>query len=240
MSTARSVVAWEGFSLLDSTAPIAVVLTGLGRASTNSKTGPMVQVYIIRTDKSPADAVRDGSDSAICGNCQHRSGSNIGRSCYVIYWNGPQAVYRSLPYLQRRKVYAIPELVGKGLRISAYGDAAAVPASFWFGLTMLAGWWTGYTSHWRTCDQRLRKLLMASVYDEASRAEAAKRGWRTFRTRRHGDSLAANTEVICPASVEAGHRTTCDECRLCRGTSLDARSVAILPHGQRVRWMREA
>jgi hypothetical protein len=38
-------------------------------------------------------------------------------------------------------------------------------------------------------------------------------------------------EFGCPASDEAHHRTTCAQCRLCRGTSSPARSVSIIAHG---------
>lgn len=236
MAKSNGVIVWEGESLLEPGAPVAVILTGLAHDSTNSKTGPMVQAYVLRTDKSPSDAVKDGSDSAICGNCKHRSGSNIGRSCYVIYWQAPLKIYQSLaryPSVMPKRV----EMRGRGLRITAYGDAAAVPSHVWLTLAGSAGWWTGYTSQWRTCDPALKTILMASVYNEDEAALARLLGWRTFRTRRHGDLIASSIETICPASEEAGHRTTCSECRLCRGTSLEARSVAILPHGQRVKWL---
>jgi hypothetical protein len=39
-------------------------------------------------------------------------------------------------------------------------------------------------------------------------------------------------EFACPASDEMGHRTTCERCQLCRGTSSPARSVAIVVHGK--------
>jgi hypothetical protein len=42
----------------------------------------------------------------------------------------------------------------------------------------------------------------------------------------------AQAEFRCPASDEMGHRTTCDACALCRGTSSPARSVAIVAHGK--------
>lgn len=42
---------------------------------------------------------------------------------------------------------------------------------------------------------------------------------------------AAPLEFICPASDEAYHRTTCQSCQLCRGTSSPARSVVIVAHG---------
>jgi hypothetical protein len=55
-------------------------------------------------------------------------------------------------------------------------------------------------------------------------------GWRTFRVRRGEDSLA-ESEIVCPASYEAGHRAQCISCGLCCGTSRPAKSIAIIAHG---------
>jgi hypothetical protein len=60
-------------------------------------------------------------------------------------------------------------------------------------------------------------------------------GWRTFRVRSAEEELHAD-EVMCPASEEAGHSTTCLACQLCRGGGREAKSIAILAHGQRVKW----
>ena len=35
----------------------------------------------------------------------------------------------------------------------------------------------------------------------------------------------------CPASAEAGQRTTCEHCKLCAGASIAARNIAIVVHG---------
>jgi hypothetical protein len=37
-------------------------------------------------------------------------------------------------------------------------------------------------------------------------------------------------EVLCPASEEAGRKTTCENCKLCSGTSKKAKNVAIYAH----------
>lgn len=36
---------------------------------------------------------------------------------------------------------------------------------------------------------------------------------------------------------QAMFMAACDECRLCGGDSRPAKSVAILPHGQRIKWL---
>lgn len=229
-------IIWSGASLLTG-APIMVALTGLTHPSANGKTGPMVQSWILRADQTPTAAVTSGADDAICGTCRHRSGSNIGRSCYVVWWLGPQRVYaakESYPVVDPLSLRA--QLQDKHIRFGAYGDPSAVPSWVWFELAYIAHGYTGYTHHWRTCDQLLRQILMASVDTLAEKAEATRLGWRTFRVRPFGEELRED-EVICPASVEAGHVATCDDCRLCGGSSRPAKSVAIQPHGQRVKWL---
>ena len=45
----NGMVIWQGPSLVDGK-PIAVIVTGLNKPSQNSKTGDMLQSWIIRTD----------------------------------------------------------------------------------------------------------------------------------------------------------------------------------------------
>jgi len=43
-------------------------------------------------------------------------------------------------------------------------------------------------------------------------------------------------EVTCPASKEAGHRTTCADCCLCGGKAVKTRkSIVINSHGHRAK-----
>lgn len=70
-------ILFNGPSVLDGS-PIVVVAT---KNTTNQKTGPMIQTWIIRADMAPAVAVKKGADTAICGKCPHRHFS--GGGCYV-------------------------------------------------------------------------------------------------------------------------------------------------------------
>ena len=78
---ANGIIFYEGPSLLDGKPIVGIALAG---SSTNSKTGELVQTYILRSDMPPQDAINDGHDVSICGNCTHRKtvGDN-GRTCYV-------------------------------------------------------------------------------------------------------------------------------------------------------------
>src|SRR4051812_7482019 len=160
---------YRGPSLLTGD-PIVGVLTGLEGGSLNPKTGPMAQAWILRADRTPMDAVRDGSDDAICGTCALRGEGVIGRTCYVTYWLGPLNVYK----LFRRGDYleaSWPDLQalveGRHVRLGAYGDPAAIPLEVWRTLLVTAAGWVAYTHQWTTCDQRLKAIAMASVDTEA-------------------------------------------------------------------------
>lgn len=223
---------YRGPSLLTGE-PIVGVLTGLTGSSANAKTGPMAQAWILRVDRAPMDAVRDGSDEAICGRCALRGDGATGRACYVTPWLGPHAVWKALgSYLEPTWSDLQALVEGRSVRLGAYGDPAAIPFDVWRTLLATAGGWVGYTHQWRDCDPRLKDLVMASVDSLRELHEAGLRGWRTFRVRRPNEPLVAGAEFICPASDEAGHRTTCQRCQLCRGTSSPARSVAIVAHGK--------
>jgi hypothetical protein len=230
---------YRGPSLLTGD-PIVGILTGLEGGSLNPKTGAMAQAWVIRPDRAPMDAVRTGADDAICGDCALRGRGGRDRKCYVVPWLAPMNVYRNLTtgggYLEASwpELQAIVE--GRHLRICAYGDPAAVPFDVWRMLLVTAAGHTAYTHQWQSCDQRLKTFAMASVDSESEFWDAREHGWRTFRVRDPEDGLIISgfgspLEVVCPASDEGHHRTTCDRCALCRGQRVPARSIAIFPHG---------
>jgi hypothetical protein len=231
-------VFYRGPSLLTGE-PIVAIATGLDGGSMNPKTGPLVQTWILRPDLRPMDAKRANLDDAICGDCKLRGEGGLGAVCYVPTWLGPLNVFKAFQaghYLETTWPELHALLEGRHVRLGAYGDPAAAPFEIWRALLRTAAGWIGYTHQWRTCDARFKTICMASVdtVDEFHAAHLA--GWRTFRIRgqheglvRHG--VAAALEFACPASDEMQHRTTCQACQLCRGTSSPARSVAIIAHG---------
>lgn len=234
-------IAWQGFSaLVKFAAPVVAIVT---LDSVNRKTGPMAQAWILRSDMHPLAAVRAGLDDAICGDCRHRGTDGGPRSCYVTVQHGPAAVYRTFkaggyPHLS---VDDQKRLMAKQfIRFGAYGDPAAVPYFVWRALADWSSGWTGYTHVWPTCDKKFRSLLMASVDNVSEYRTALAAGWRTFRIRQ--DNRLQTGEIVCPASAEAGHASTCQQCRICSGTSGRAttRSVAIYPHGPRVSFFRSS
>lgn len=218
-------VIYQGPSLLDG-APIIAVVTS---RSTNAKTGPMLQSWILREDIPPAEAVKSGADYSVCGACVHRGGS-----CYVAIHRAPSSVWKT--YQRGRYTFAAsPEALtslgfGHRVRVGSYGDPAAVPARIWEALLSRADGWTGYTHQWRSA-LALQPYTMASVDSEAEREEARALGWRTFRVRARG-AARLKGEAACPASEEAGHKLTCAQCLACRGAGPRG-DVTIEVHGTR-------
>jgi hypothetical protein len=62
--TFTGVILYRGPSMLDG-APIVVIANRITDASTNSKTGAMVQTFIVRADADPMTALREGLDSSV-------------------------------------------------------------------------------------------------------------------------------------------------------------------------------
>lgn len=227
-------ILWRGPSELDEQ-PVLVVATGLDKPSSNPKTGPMVQVWILRADVHPIRARHTGQDYSICGDCVHRgvvmTGRNYDRTCYVTVGRTPAAVWlkASMGRYPTTAFRRIPKVFeGLKVRIGAYGDPAAVPFELWDLVTSKASHWTGYTHQWKRCDERLKRICMASVdsLDEAEHAQSL--GWRTFRV--GVDPVPG--EISCPASAEAGKKATCSRCTLCAGASRKAKNISIRPHGR--------
>ena len=220
-------VLYHGQSVLDGELIVAIATEG----SENRKTGPMVQVWILRADRAPIAAAKSGADTSVCGFCPLRPkvpGTLQERPCYVNLGHGPEGIWKAW---QRGAYPNVPlaQLAswakGKTLRLGAYGDPAAVPFRVWSHALSLAAGWTGYThqySHARF-DPRLGSIVMASVQGE----ERVPRGMRGFRVRAKGTPLQAG-EVECPNTTRG---VKCIDCQLCQGTSKGGKSISIEAHG---------
>ena len=246
----KSSVIYRGASLIDG-API-VVIASVG--SKNSKTGGMVQTYIIREDIDPREASKTGADFSICGSCPHRGEAHDdpakklakGRTCYVEIGKSVLNVWRTY----HRGSYAVAddpvtrELIGSGrmVRLGAYGDPAAVPAYVWQQLTAAAKSHTGYSHQFKEsfAESDSLNLCMVSADSVKEAADFQARGYRTFRIipinewRANERGALLESEILCPATKEAGQLTQCADCGLCGGVtgkSKAAKSIAVVAHG---------
>lgn len=222
-------VIYRGPSRLDG-ADIVVIVTGLRHNSGNGKTGQMLQTWILRADRSPIAALKDGADASICGDCPHRQVNGAG-SCYVNVAQGPHAVWDAW----QRGAYPVATLeelaelaAGFLVRVGSYGDPVAVPVEVWQTLLSRSAGHTGYTHQWRRALAKpYRTFLMASCDGEKQRMGARKRGWRTFRVKAKGEAVLPG-EIVCPASEEAGKKRTCETCGACDGAAGNPARVSIV------------
>ena len=222
-------IIYNGPSLLDGK-PIVVIATYSDR---NSKTGKVLQTYILREDINPLEASKTGEDFSICGSCNLRGTPTndparkqaVGRRCYVNLGQGVLIVWRAY----HKGIYppADPRTMGRGrfVRVGTYGDPAAAPQAVWDELLSEASTWTAYShqSGWRP------DIAMQSADDYHESVLHWKAGRRTFRVIADLGHLDPNNEVLCPASKEAGRRVQCTACKLCKGSTL-AKSIAIVEH----------
>ena len=225
----KSAIIYNGPSLLDGQ-PIVVIATYSNR---NTKTGHVVQTYILCRDINPLEASKTGADYSICGNCPMRGEVTTDpnrkiakkRKCYVNLGQGVLIVYKAF----LRGVYAPgdPRTMGRGrfVRVGTYGDPGAVPSEVWDELLAEADTWTAYShqSGWRP------DIAMQSADDYAQALAHWKQGHRTFRVIADLSEIDKANEALCPASKEAGRRAQCTACKLCKGSS-KAKSIAIVEH----------
>ncbi len=238
--TPNGYVLYDGPSMLDG-APIIAVAT---LSSRNAKTGNMVQVWILRKDVKPNEAVKTGADASICGSCPHRGevegGKNVRRSCYVRVFHGPSSVYRAFERgnYQPLEVSQIPRaLRNRFVRLGAYGDPAALPSEVLEAIVRRATGWTAYTHSWAKRPE-LAKWCMASCETDMDEKQAHLLGFRTFRLTATPMPKLSKRHFICPASEEAGHKVQCFECGACNGKADGKRrsNVQIAVHGKQRKW----
>jgi len=240
-------IIYSGPSLIDGS-PIVVLAQ---RGSKNSKTGNMMQTFILRSDVDPVTANRTGEDFAICGDCPHKGVPHNGdkgqakrRTCYVTLIHAPLGKFKAFQRGSYETIegHAAIKAFGAGqmVRIGTYGDGAAVPSYVWDSLCEGAEGWTAYT-HQSGCQTAATDAhrYMTSAESLPDAQSAWDRGERTFRVIADIAELAKGSEVLCPASEEAGRRTTCEHCKLCAGASIKAKSVAIVAHGTSKRAAKE-
>ena len=236
----RSSIIYKGPSLIDGSPIVVIAII----SSRNKKTGSMLQTYIMRSDMDPRLASKTGADFAICGSCPHRGIATQdpvkkqaeNRSCYVLLGQGPLIAYQSMmkglyPVIAGHAAIAALG-AGRKVRIGTYGDPAAVPAYIWESLLSDAAMHTAY-SHQALQDGAAfdPSIMMQSADSEQDARSAWDQGIRTFRVVSSVADIIAGQEILCPASKEAGKRTSCADCGLCAGSSIKAKSIAIPAHG---------
>lgn len=245
----NGVVLYEGPSLYDG-APIAVILTCLVNPSRNEKTGAEGQCYVLRTDMSPGDARRSGSDGSVCNGCPLRPALLGG--CYV-NGMGLASVYKAYhagryenPFRFEgadrgrswRRVMSSVMMSRWDLRFGTYANMSAAPFGVMESAVRLVvateRKWACYLSDWKTCDQRFRAFAMASVQSVEDAVLAHELGWRFYLSLLPEEAEMALGKLRalgispskCPYDRNDPRSPQCVDCGLCDGkkSRVDARS----------------
>ena len=243
MTKPSGYILWEGASLLDGKPIVAIALVG----SNNSKTGKMVQILYIRTDIDPISANKSGEDYSICGDCKLRGKAHDRddratadeRVCYVMLLSilSIWKTYKAGKYPRIKTSDFIEVVKDRYVRLGMYGDPACVPKRNNKVWIRYAKGHTAYSHQANTVGADYDPsvcMRSADTLDEARESWA--KGERTFRVG-HLTSMVKDKEILCPASEEAGRRTTCDKCKLCSGMTIDAKSILIPAHGSGKKWV---
>jgi hypothetical protein len=114
---------------------------------------------------------------------------------------------------------------GRYVRFGSYGECSLHPQEIIEMMANLSKSWTGYTHQWK--NYNLGNYFMASTHSSSEALSAAVLGYRSFIV-----SDEKQDVVNCPASKEAGYKSTCDKCNLCSGTlgTKSKKSIFILTH----------
>jgi len=245
----KTIILYQGASLINGQPIVALAQSD----STNSKTGNMIQTFILDASVDPLTASRTGKDESICGSCPHRGtpnnndkGQATNRTCYVTLAHAPLGKYKAY----KKGVYGtttatIKEIESfgslQGVRLGTYGDPCAVPNEIWKSLINKALYSTAYT---HAAINPMPESIMTSTDNLKQSYKAWGKGERTFRVISHIDQLYKRREVLCPASEESAAirnapRATCSTCKLCSGSKISAKSIAIVAHGTSKRKAKE-
>jgi hypothetical protein len=218
----------HGSSPIDGNPYVAILTLN----SNNRKTGRMAQVWILREDINPVEALKTGEDYTICGDCPHRN-----LSCYVNVGQAPNSVWKAY----KRGMYtdatlnngkALKSIQGRKIRWGAYGDPSIIDPSIVSLFNSHAKGHTGYTHQWRQdWAQEYKGIFQASCDSFADYLDASAHGWKTFAV------VAKNAEAysgkLCPATVE-NSQAQCITCSLCDGAKQD---IFVEAHGKGAKYV---
>lgn len=111
------------------------------------------------------------------------------------------------------------------IRFGTYGEPTLLPLNLVSNMVQASKSHTGYTHQWSKKPD-YAAYFMASTHNENQANMAKKIGFRSF--------IASNetleNAVVCPASSEAGFKSTCEKCGLCSGQRKGTKNIQILEH----------
>ena len=198
--------------------------------TSNRKTGNMIQLWIILSDYSPVDGVKSGLDaSTICTGCKFASGNG----CYVNVGQAPNSIWKA--YKANKYPKLDPFLYdnvfnGRKVRFGAYGNPSLIPLSIIKMITESCEGWTGYFHDWSKMSKERAlaygKYFMASTETKDSVRRAKEKKLRFF----HVSPTQPKDTIEC---LSDSRGLSCDQCQLCKGNRIGAKSIWINPHGSK-------
>lgn len=221
----------QGLSPIDGSPYVAIMTLN----STNRKTGKMLQIWILRSDLNPVEAIQIGADVSVCGDCPHRKQDDGSRSCYVNVGQAPLSVYKSF----KRGRYVSPTseqlrgaVAGHSVRFGAYGDPAILHGSVVSEIISYADGHTGYTHQWRSdFATQFKNVFQASCDGFNDYFAASTAGWKTFSVVPKGYTPAKIKQ--CPATV-TDSKAQCNTCALCDGAKAH---IYVQAHGSGAKYV---
>jgi hypothetical protein len=111
------------------------------------------------------------------------------------------------------------------IRFGTYGEPSLIPLQLISDMANVAKNWTGYTHQsGKVWADGYKDFFMASLETATEQSD-----WRAFRVL-EDVSIDANS-IQCPASKEAGYKSTCAKCGLCSGLlGKGSKDVKITTH----------
>jgi hypothetical protein len=179
-------------------------------------------------------------DGAVCFDCPFAVSNGAKLSaCYTHKMNqysgflssvrsiGKGLEWDEIPEFSSEIANKISEISkGKYIRFGTYGEPSLIPVDLVSSICLVAKNWTGYTHQWAKKSE-YSPYFMASCHSEGQAKYAESKGWRSFIAAKE----AIQGTVNCPASAEAGFKSTCSKCGLCSGTNgKGKKNVYILEH----------
>jgi hypothetical protein len=176
-------------------------------------------------------------DGANCLDCP-LSGSSGNGKCYThkyMQFSGFLSMLRSLAKTE------IPDSLGpveratilkwctdSYVRFGTYGEPSLLPIDLVGDMALNAKSWTGYTHQARKpWASDYKTYFMASAHSDKEAASLT--GWRSFIA--YDPKTTDSAAVTCPASKEAGYKSTCAKCSLCSGVAGKGRTnIKIQTH----------
>ena len=176
------------------------------------------------------------ADQAVCFDCPFSQN----RGCYTAKIEQYMGFLSSLRSIGKKQQWEdIPEYSdsiaqqivnmakGRYVRLGTYGEPSLIPLPLMSQVCGASKSWTGYT-HQYMRKPEYAPYLMASLHSDRQMTYAERLGFRAFIASKE---RLAKPFVNCPASNEAGFKSTCSACGLCSGTSgKGSKSVWILEH----------